>query len=320
MQNPSLPYNITPLRSPTPPLESCSDDWNDLEQELARNDAKRTHFLDYDPVPPTDFNSIQPRIQPSATDALTNDAQHANGIVKREAVGMTGAHTKKHFLDENPIPPDYDYQHRHHRSLDREYDRNGRNEICKVEYERRHSIERAKQVKKPIEPSNVPSRFLETNDDRMNGGDGGVHYGKNNAHVGTGASEQREPKVDCVYSLLSVIGCDNSADISGKFLELSEKPGTSQTLRRCISWLVAAIHMETDEITRKQARQTLHNVIHQQDDKCGRREAKVLRHIEQIMDYCDSHKQNKNVRTEIIDSDSHPLQVMSSLMKVSISK
>lgn len=289
---------------------------NDLDQELARLDdsepPKRPHFLDYDPVPPSDFDSIQLPIQPSVIDPLTNGVHHATDAPSHET-HRTESRTKKHFLDENPIPPDYDYERRHHRSLDREYDRNGRNDMYKGDYERRHSIERAKQLAKPKE-MNYTSLVggWEPNDD-----------------IGHMASVHREllstkseyvrsaSKVEFAYSLISVIGQNNAVDISGKFLELSKMPGTCTSLRGCIPWLVTTIHMDADEVTRKQARDTLHNVVHQQDDKAGRREAKVLRHIEQIMDYCDLQKQSNKVRTQIIDSDAHPLQAMGSLMKVS---
>lgn len=321
MQSPSAPPNTIPLRSPTPP--SSGDDLNDLDQELARLDdaeAKRPHFLDYNPDPPPDFNSIQIPIQPTSTHALTNGTAHMNGFANTEAHG-SGNGTKKHFLDENPIRPDYDYERRHHRSLDREYDRDGRKwmDICQLNYvgERRHSIERAKQQKMPKEPSYALSKFLETNDDRVNGDSLDKHHEYIGRNYAGASAERLGTKVDCVYSLLSMIGRNNAVYISGKFLELSKLPGTCSTLRGCIPWLVNAIHFETDEVTRKQARQALHNVVHQPDDKAGRREAKVLRHIEQILDYCDVQKQNNNTSVQIIDSDSHPLQAMSSLMKVS---
>lgn len=335
MQSPPVSQNCLPMRSPTPPLDSSSDDLNDLDQELARLDdteAKRPHFLDYNPVPPPDLDNLQQPVHPCANDILTNGAQHMNGssksvnwstsnIDKLPDVHGAGSSTKKHFLDENPIPPDYDYE-RHHRSLDREHDRIGRNEIYKLKYERRHSIERAKQQKKPKEPSYALSRFLATNDDRVNNAvghreilDKSNEYGGNNF---VGAGERLGTKIDHVYSLLSMMGRNNAAEMSGKFFELSKMPGTCSTLRGCIPWLVTTIHLETDEVARKQARQALHNVVnHQPDDKAGRREAKVLRHIEQIMDYCDSLKQTNN-ESPPIDSDSHPLQAMSSLMKVSI--
>lgn len=316
MQSPSAPHNIIPLRSPTPTL-----DLNDLDQELARLDdteTKRPHFLDYDPSPPPDLDSIQHPIHPRATDVLTNGAPHTNGIAISDA--RVSISTKKHFLDENPIPPDYDYERRHHRSLDREHDRSGRNKIYNPQYERRHSIERPKQRKEPTELS----RFLDTKDDRMN--DVGAHpellLDKNNEYVAENyedASAARlGTKVNRVYSLLDMIGNRSAFELSGKFLEHSKLPGTCTTLRGSIPWLVGVIHTETDELTRKQARQALHNVVHQQDDKAGRREAKVLRHIEQIMDYCDAQKQNQNVGPQNNDSDSHPFQAMHSLMKVSV--
>lgn len=40
------------------------------------------------------------------------------------------------------------------------------------------------------------------------------------------------PKVECVYSLLSMLGSHSSHDVSKKFLELSENPETCVALRQ----------------------------------------------------------------------------------------
>lgn len=46
---------------------------------------------------------------------------------------------------------------------------------------------------------------------------------------------------------------------------------------------------DQDPATRQRAAQALHNVVHSHpDDKRGRREARVLRLLEQVRDYCDS--------------------------------
>lgn len=335
MQTPSIPNKYIPLRSPTPPLDSSSEDLNDvsLDQELARLDditteTKRPHFLDYESIPPPDFDLKQ-------NQSLHSLPYNSNGIVinhvnasniphkmlrntekisPNSEQNVAGGCIKKHFLDENPIPPDYDYE-RQHRSLDREYDRKGKIDSYKLKYERRHSMERAKQ-KKIKEPSYAMSRFL---DDFPNCDDIDVDE---NDLINSYASEGLG-KVECVYSLLSMIGCTDPIEMSSKFLEMSRSANTCATLRRsrCMPILVQMIHCETDDLTKRQARIALHNIVNNHlDDKSSRREAKVLKLIEQIMDYCESLKKrqdNGECSTPLTSSDNHPLQAMSSLMKIS---
>lgn len=330
-----------PLRSPSPQLDSSSDDLNELslDQELAQ--LERPHFLDYTvaagPSYPTDAQPppIPPR-QPLTNSLPLNRRTSIPVKMIRSADNVPYAQTnapsstggKKHFLDENPIPPDYDYN-RPHRSLDREYERRERDDnqnAIKMPMEmRQHSADRQKS-KKIKEPSYTLSRFLENdNDDSLNQyNDNEVHL--NDVNVCTANPTELDNLLsgtDFVYSLWSMIGCKNPVDMSKKFLELSKSPNTCATLRqsRCIPLLVQMIHCDSDELTRKQAREALRNVVnYHPDDKVGRREAKVLRYIEQIMDYCDLLKQFKENESDCksaLDSDSHPLQAMSTLTKIS---
>lgn len=126
---------------------------------------------------------------------------------------------------------------------------------------------------------------------------------------------------------------------SGKFLELSKSPDTCTTLRRsgCIPLFVQMIHSDSDEVSRKNAAQALHNVVHcHPDDKVGRRESKVLKLIETVMAYCEFLKRDQQkalgigVATSPEDpelppvnasgstsNDRHPSQAIFSLMKIS---
>lgn len=242
-------------------------------------------------------------------------------------VKNTGTRRKKHFLDENPIPPDYEMdREREHRSLDRNFERTKEYDI---QYERKHSLDR-ERPKRPKETSFTMARFLEHEPmpvhrgtwpaDRPNDG----QYSGNFSSMPSGELKNLGPmehKVECVYSLLSMLGCTDQQRMSRKFLDLSKTPESCAALRhaRCIPLIVQMVHSDADEETRKRASQALHNVVNRHpDDKAGRRESKVLRHIEQIMEYCDTLKtMTTNGEVMADDMERHPLQAISSLMKIS---
>lgn len=357
MQSSSVSLKHVPIRSPTPPLDSSSEDLDvlSLEQELQElDDTKKPHFLDYDSIPPPGFNeqlcsmpsSTSQTIHPGEitkidkkyeTDGEISDYEYAassmmrrhrhekitNGCVQRIPHANQGINDdslsneskssrKKHFLDENPIPPDYVYESETF-SLDVNYGRRGENPI---KHERRHSMDRAKS-KKAKQPSYSLSRFLESCSSSVSHG----VWPPDRHHDTVSSSCDNEPKADSMYSLLSMLGYSNPVEMSTKFLELSKTPETCATLRqtRCIPLLVQMIYLESDELTKRQASTALHNVVNcHPDDKAGRREAKVLRHIEQINDYCELLKKILNNELVITDEgERHPSQAMSSLMKIS---
>lgn len=272
---------------------------------------------------------------PSATADDTESCDSSSHFVlptapKSQSLTNTGVRRKKHFLDENPIPPtdgELDREREHH-SLDRNFERT--KDYNDIKYERKHSLDRERS-KKIKEPSYTLTRFLEHDtpiyrgtwpSDRPN--DTQCSTAINFPHTqqqSPGELKNLGPKVECVYSLLSMLGCKNQLEMSTKFLELSKSPETCATLRhsRCIPLIVQMIHSEADEKTKKRASMALHNVVNcHPDDKAGRREAKVLRHIEQIMDYCDMLKGLLTQREAIADdSERHPLQAICSLMKIS---
>lgn len=126
--------------------------------------------------------------------------------------------------------------------------------------------------------------------------------------------------VDSVYSILSMLGSFNSSDITSKFLEFSKNREMCAAMRLsgCISLLVQIIHSDSsDEVRQKECLQTLHNIIHcHPDDKAGRREARVLKLIEQLFDYCDALR--SIMKNELSDNvDRYPIQSIGTLMKIS---
>lgn len=367
MQATPAPLTYVPIRSPTPPLGSSTEDLDELRLEVEElekldGDAKKPHFLDYDSIPPPGFDDHCIAITPGQ---VTGIIKHPGETIKVDKIyekdgevsdfefaatterqihrneklsvekdlaatyfGMDeasgGARKKKHFLDENPIPPDYDYE-REHFSLDRACDRTSR-DFESIKFERKHSLDRGRP-KKVKEPSYALSRFLQTDDSPTFRGTWPAdkpHDAQDSGNsIPLGDIASLNPKVANMYSLLSLLGCNNnSLEISTKFLELSKSAETCATLRNsgCIPLLVQKIHApETDEVTKKYAFMALHNVVNcHPDDKVGRREAKVLRHIQQIIEYSNALRTIlSNGESRADDSDQHPLQAMFSLMKVS---
>ncbi|XP_031627550.1 uncharacterized protein LOC116343560 [Contarinia nasturtii] len=344
-----------PLRSPTPPLDSSSDELNELslDQELAQ--MERPHFLDYihpysiestndqpPPIPPRHplTNSLPLPLNRNRSSIPVKMIRSADNVpmydanVPSASPSQSGGSAKKHFLDENPIRPDYEYDRPPQpTSTDRLYERKEHHHqqqqrdnvnAIKMQFDgRRHTVDRQKQ-KKCKEPSYTLSRFLETDDAINQFNDNGVQLGDVNLSTNslTDRSGTQNSNVDYVYSLLSMIGCNNPVEMSKKFLELSKSPNTCATLRhsQCIPLLVQMIHCSDDELTRRQAREALRNVVNYlPDDKVGRREAKVLRCIEQIMDYCDLMKKSKENEnsTKVVEGENHSLSAMGLLMKIS---
>lgn len=327
----STPNSSIPLRSPTPPLDSSSDELNELslDQELARLD--QPHFLDYTQIGiPYPTNDQPPPIPPRhpLTNSLPLNRRTSSIPVKMilsadnvpSYTDTTATSTgKKHFLDENPIRPDYDFE-RTHRSFDREEQRDGN--AIKMSFDgRRHSSDRQKQ-KRIKEPSYALSQYLENDDELNQHNDNDVHL--NDVHLYPNPMDRNDSfNPGAVFSILSMIGHPDQVETSKKFLDLSQSPITCGNLRqaKCIPLLVQMVHFGENDLTKYQAREALKNVVnHHPDDKVGRRDAKVLKYIEQIMDYCDllsKYKDNKNDSKAAADSDNHPLQAISVFSKIS---
>lgn len=298
----SISHKHIPLRSPTPPLNSSSEDLNDLEQELQHldvdNEIKKPHFLD-EAIPPPDFSAIL-LVSSDAKEGALHYGQ--DDCASLQSTSRKAA--KSSCASSGSVSMSYVYE-KQKGALPTGIDQP---EPYKLKYESPYSLEQMK-MKKAKEPSFALSRFLTAKDDLAHKDDA-----EDNDPV--------NPKANGIFSFLSIIGSSTSSERATKLLEMSRSPEQCQSLRqhRCIPLLVDMIHLERNETIRNQARQALQNVVNSHaDDKSGRRESKVLRYIELIMDFCDLlsqqvHGQLLNVPT---DGENHPLQAMSSLMKIS---
>ncbi|XP_029711734.1 adenomatous polyposis coli homolog [Aedes albopictus] len=156
-------------------------------------------------------------------------------------------------------------------------------------------------------------------------GQGAAKYAGRQNHSMYNDMSEICPKMECVYSLLSMLGSTNSLEMSTKFMELSKNRETCSALRRsgCIPLLVQIIHNDPNETARRNARQALNNVICcHPDDKAGRREVRVLKLIEQLIEYSDllrdyTEESPPDIRDVIEDPEKHPIQPITTLMKIS---
>ncbi|CAN7983166.1 unnamed protein product [Ixodes hexagonus] len=184
-----------------------------------------------------------------------------------------------------------------------------------------------------------PSRFFE---DEFGGGASlGVgmsasYYGGRRPHC-----HRLSSKVEMVYSLLSMLGTHDKDDLSRTLLTMSGSQESCIAMRQsgCLPLLIQLLHgaaqndgsSPTEESLEEQRRvirelrlrasQALHNVVHAHpDDKHSRREARVLRLLEQIRDFCDYLR---DVEACIVESnqnetgDQHPGPAIAALMKLS---
>lgn len=71
----------------------------------------------------------------------------------------------------------------------------------------------------------------------------------------------------------------------------------------CLPLLVQLLHApDSDTDIRQRAALALHNMVHSHpDDKRGRREARVLRLLEQVREYCDSLREMINAAASAED-------------------
>lgn len=258
----------------------------------------KPHFLDYDSVPPAGYEDSNE----SNTENLYSD----NSTQKI-----------KHFLDENPIPPDYMVtKTREHRSLERNSE--------KPTVGNQKSDFRTQSLTREKEMNTWPSiRTIADNGDHTE-----VLHSSMPSKISEEA-QQLGSKVACVYSLISMLGSNDSAEMSKKFLELSTNRETCTSLRNsgCVPFLVQMMQSDiqlkegtSNKETSKRAISTLQNIAHSNpDERSGRRELKVLRLIEHLLDYCSFLKTLLQSGGEAIAdaTERHPLASISSLMKVS---
>uniref|UniRef100_A0A1Y1N4K9 Adenomatous polyposis coli protein n=2 Tax=Photinus pyralis TaxID=7054 RepID=A0A1Y1N4K9_PHOPY len=138
------------------------------------------------------------------------------------------------------------------------------------------------------------------------------------------SSQQLEAKVDMVYSLLSILGGQEHADMGETLLALSTSPESCLAMRQsgCIPLLVQLVQSDRDADTRKKASLALHNLIYSNsDEKLRKRETRVLKLLEQIRTYTAYMHNQTDIDLEILtiseDGDKHPVQTIAHLMKLS---
>ncbi|CAL4121709.1 unnamed protein product, partial [Meganyctiphanes norvegica] len=138
-------------------------------------------------------------------------------------------------------------------------------------------------------------------------------------------------KVEMVYGLLSMFSSEDRDDMSRTLLAMSSSPDSCVAMRQsgCLPLLIQLLYGGDGDVsptreTRLRAAQALHNIVHSHpDDKRGRREARVLRLLEQICDYSDylyeRLQRTSAGRGPLLDDDMdrHPCSAMAALMKLS---
>ncbi|BES95248.1 medulla oblongata development [Nesidiocoris tenuis] len=142
--------------------------------------------------------------------------------------------------------------------------------------------------------------------------DGGLSYSYSYS------SEQLGTKVEMVYNLLSMLGTHDRAEMTSTLLAMSSSPDSCKAMRQsgCLSLLVQLVHSSGESaVVRQRAAQALRNMVHcHGDDKRGRREARVLRLLDQVSSYCDTLSAGGN---DSHVEDAHPGPAIAALMKLS---
>lgn len=131
------------------------------------------------------------------------------------------------------------------------------------------------------------------------------------------SQQQLGAKVEMVYSLLSMLGTHDREQMTTTLLAMSSSPDSCQAMRQsgCVPLLVQLVHArEESAVVRQRASQALHNLVYcHTDDKRGRREARVLRLLQQLIDFCDNVPHTSSPEQE----DPHPGAAIAALMKLS---
>lgn len=127
-------------------------------------------------------------------------------------------------------------------------------------------------------------------------------------------------KVDVVYNLLGMLEKNGRDDMSTTLLSMSTSIDSCLVMRQsgCLPLLVQLIHApRQNPDTRDRAMQALHNVVHaKSDERAGRREARVLRFLEQLRDYCQNLRMSLE-QDQPADERGHPATTIAALMKLS---
>ncbi|XP_018303640.1 uncharacterized protein [Mycetomoellerius zeteki] len=131
-----------------------------------------------------------------------------------------------------------------------------------------------------------------------------------------------DAKVDVVYNLLGMLEKNGRDDMSTTLLSMSTSIDSCLVMRQsgCLPLLVQLIHAPgQNPDTRDRAMQALHNVVHaKSDERAGRREARVLRFLEQLRDYCQNLRMSleQDQLTDDLERG-HPATTIAALMKLS---
>ncbi|CAK9800936.1 Adenomatous polyposis coli protein [Anthophora quadrimaculata] len=129
-------------------------------------------------------------------------------------------------------------------------------------------------------------------------------------------------KVDVVYNLLGMLGStEGREDMSATLLSMSNSIDNCLIMRQsgCLPLLVQLIHAPgQDPETRERASRALHNIVYaKSDERAGRREARVLRFLEQLRDYCQALRTSLETGHVPDDLERHPGPTIAALMKLS---
>ncbi|XP_018362830.1 PREDICTED: uncharacterized protein LOC108761016 isoform X1 [Trachymyrmex cornetzi] len=131
-----------------------------------------------------------------------------------------------------------------------------------------------------------------------------------------------DAKVDVVYNLLGMLEKNGRDDMSTTLLSMSTSIDSCLVMRQsgCLPLLVQLIHAPgQNPDTRNRAMQALRNVVHaKSDERAGRREARVLRFLEQLRDYCQNLRMSleQDQLTDDLERG-HPATTIAALMKLS---
>ncbi|XP_069101780.1 LOW QUALITY PROTEIN: uncharacterized protein [Argopecten irradians] len=149
--------------------------------------------------------------------------------------------------------------------------------------------------------------------------------------------QQLGTKVEMVYSLLSMLGTHDKDDMSRTLLAMSSSQDSCIAMRQsgCMPLLIQLLHgsdkdsgllgnTRGSKAARARAAAALHNIVHSHpDDKRGRREARVLRLLEQIRAHSDQlrdgpeDEEQGRSGNQSHDMDHHPGPAVAALMKLS---
>lgn len=160
--------------------------------------------------------------------------------------------------------------------------------------------------------------------------------------MGQPIQQQVGSKVEIVYGLLSMLGTHDKDDMSRTLLAMSSSQDSCIAMRQsgCLPLLIQLLHgsdkdsallgnTRGSKAARARAAAALHNIVHSHpDDKRGRREARVLRLLEQIRAHCDQlremsseegedEKENREVSQVADAMNHHPGPAIATLMKLS---